>query len=166
MTDMVKVILWTLALTILFTLTSRAEDYAFKYGMGLLNGEKTGNIKLFSLRTESREFGPIYSGREIGLWVDNLGDGRKGGAFGKYCFGVKPGANSDGLYAKSMWGVQLQSSIDTQLGGYAQFSQDFGLGIRDRGSFVEGGYTHVSSAGIFTPNRGRDFLTLSLGVTF
>lgn len=156
---------WVVALSCLFSLTAKADDYSFKYGMGFYNGEKTGSIKIFSLREEDHEFGPIYSGREAGLWVDNIGDGRRGAAFGKYQLGVKPGPDV-GLYAKAFWGVQLQSSTDTQLGGVAQFSQDAGVGIRDASSSVEVGYSHVSSAGIFHPNRGRDFITLSLGVRF
>lgn len=148
-----------------YAYTAKADDYSFKYGMGLLDGVPTGSIKIFSIRHEAYEFGPVHSAREGGLWVDNLGNGRSGAAFAKYQLGVKPGSRS-GLYAKSFWGVQLQSSIDTRLGGYLQFSQDFGVGLRDETSFVEAGYSHTSSAGIFSPNYGRDFVTLSLGVRF
>lgn len=141
------------------------DDYAFKYGLGLDNGQKTGQIKLFSFREESPIFRGIYSGAEGGVWVDNVDETRRGAAFGKYQLGVKPGAEV-GLYGKAFWGVQLQSSADSQLGGYVQFSQDAGIGIRDNYTFIEAGYTHTSSAGIFKPNHGRDFLTLSLGISF
>lgn len=158
-------VFWTIALTLLFTVASRADDYSFKYGMGLLNGSPTGNIKLFSLREEQRLSGPIHSATEGGVWVDNLGNGRRGAAFGKYQLGVKPGPDV-GFYGSIFWGLQLQSSTDTELGGNAQFSQDFGLGIRDAASFVQGTYTHMSSAGIFLPNRGRDFFCLNMGLRF
>lgn len=165
MKDRVWLVFWTIALTALFYLTShaKADDYAFKYGMGLEDKSPTGNIKLFSLRQEALWFYAFHYATEGGLWVDNLGNGRASGAFGKAQMGVKPGAET-GVYAKAFWGVQLQSSTDTQLGGYAQFTQDAGIGIRDRVSSVELGYTHVSSAGIFSPNLGRDFITLSLGI--
>lgn len=163
--DWLRVVLLCVALAILFAVTARADDVSFKYGMGLYEGERTGNIKIFSFRHERHEFYAIHSAREAGLWVDNIGNGRSGAAFGKYQVGVKPGADV-GFYGSAMWGVQLQSSTDTQLGGYAQFSQDFGVGFRDETSFIALGYGHVSSAGIFTPNRGRDFQYLQLGVRF
>lgn len=167
MNDKLLIVFWTIALTAIFYVTShaKADDYAFKYGMGLEEKSPTGNIKLFGLRQESRWFHAFHYSTEGGVWVDNLGNGRRGGAYGKTQMGVKPGSDT-GVYAKAFWGVQLQSSMDTQLGGYAQFTQDAGIGIRDRLSFVEIGYTHVSSAGIFSPNRGRDFVTLSLGVRY
>lgn len=161
--DTLIVIGWTIALTILFSITARADDYSFKYGMGLYNGSPTGSVKQFSFRSEQHELYAIHSATEGGFWVDNLGDGRRGAVFGKYQLGVKPGSEV-GVYGKAFWGISLQSSTDTQLGGIAQFSQDAGLGIRDETSFVEVGYTHFSSAGIFLPNRGRDFLTLSMGI--
>lgn len=165
MREKLWLVFWIVALTTLFCLTSRADDYSFKYGMGLQDAKPTGDIKYFSLRHEQHEVYALHSAREAGLWVDNLGNGRRNAAFGKYQLGVKPG-NETGVYAKAFWGVQLQSSIDSRLGGYAEFSQDAGLGIRDETSFVEAGYTHVSSAGIFSPNYGRDFLNLSMGVRF
>jgi hypothetical protein len=163
MRDWINVIGWTIALTLLFSLTSRADDYSFKYGMGLQDAKPTGNIKQFSLRTESRVLGPLHDATEGGLWVDNLGDGRRGAVYGKYQLGVKPGAEV-GVYASAFWGIELQSTTDTQLGGILQFSQDAGIGIRDETSFVQATYSHVSSAGIWSPNRGRDFVLLSIGL--
>ena len=158
--------LWWLVLGAWLCLVYNASagDYAFKYGMGLFNGEKTGNIKIFAIRNESLLAGPIHSAREGGLWVDNLGDGRSGAAYGKYQLGVKPGSDT-GFYAKVFWGVQLQSTTDTQLGGNFQFSQDFRLGFRDETSLSKQG-TPILVAPGFIPNRGRDFLTLSAGVRF
>lgn len=164
--DVILVVAWTLALMYLFHQTAKADDYSFKYGMGLLDGSPTGQIKLFAFRNEAHELYAIHSAREVGFWVDNVGNGRsRGTAFGKYQFGVKPGPEV-GVYGKAFWGVQLQSGTDSELGGILQFSQDAGLGIRDETSFVEAGYGHVSSAGIFLPNRGRDFVTLSCGIRF
>jgi hypothetical protein len=137
---------WAIMIVFICHVSAKADDYSFKYGMGLFNGEKTGSIKIFSIREESRWVGPLYTAREAGLWVDNISDDRSGAAFGKYQMGVKPGPDY-GLYAKAFWGVQLQSSTDSQLGGIAQFSQDAGLGLRDETSFV-------------------DFLTLCAGIRF
>jgi hypothetical protein len=146
---------------------AKGDDYSFKYGMGLINGERTGTIKAFSVRQESHFIYALHTAREGGLWTDTgSAQGRRGAVFGKGQLGVKPGWDSVGLYGKAFWGVQLQSSTDSQLGGLAQFSQDAGIGIRDETSFVGINYTHVSSAGIFKPNKGRDFLGLELGIIF
>jgi hypothetical protein len=146
---------------------ARGDDHSFKYGMGLINGERTGTIKAFSLRQESHLIYAAHTATEVGLWTDTgRAQGRKGSAFAKGQLGVKPGWTSIGLYGKAFWGLQLQSSVDSQLGGIAQFSQDFGIGIRDESCFVGVNYTHVSSAGIWKPNKGRDFMGLEMGITF
>lgn len=168
MKDWLIVAFWTSALTLMFVFTSRhanADDVSFKYGMGLLDGSPTGSIKQFSLRSESRFIGPVHTAAEGGLWVDNLGGGRRGAVYGKYQLGVQSGPQV-GVYASGYWGIELQSSTDTQLGGYLQFCQDAGIGIRDETSFVQATYSHVSSAGIYRVNRGRDFVLLSFGLRF
>ena len=142
-----------------------ADDYSFKMGMGLLDGAPTGQIKIFSLRKEDRLIHALHEAFEGGMWIDNVSDDRKSAAFAKYQLGVKPGSQT-GVYAKAFLGVAAISAKDSQLGGYGQFSEDIGLGIRDSTSFVELGYTHFSSAGIFRPNKGRDFISFSAGVRF
>jgi len=151
---------------IVVVLNAHADDYSFKYGMGIIDEAITGEAKIFSLRQEEHAFAMIYSAKEIGLWSDQgSGAGRKSSAFGAFQLGVKPGA-STGIYGKAFWGVTLISSKDALLGGNAQFVSDFGVGIRDSGSFIGVGYKHISSAGIFLPNKGRDFINLELGVSF
>lgn len=161
----INLLCWVGLIAFLGVISAKADDYSFKFGVGQNEGEYTRAIKIFSLRAEGRVLGPIYDAREAGFWADTLGDGRRNAAFGKYQLGIKPGPDV-GIYGKAFLGAQLQSSIDTRLGGYFQFSEDFGIGIRDEISFIEIGYGHVSSAGIYEPNRGRDFLTLSLGLRF
>ncbi len=153
---------------LLIPLVSYADDYSFKYGMGIVNGEKSGTVKMFSLRQESHLVHAAHLAYEGGLWVDNgpKSAGRKGSLFGKAQLGVKPGWQSSGLYGKAFWGVAGLSHTDSQLGGNLQFASDFGVGIRDGSSFIGIGYVHLSSAGIFKPNKGRDFMQLELGVSF
>lgn len=142
-----------------------AEDVSFKMGPGIVNGSPTGSVKIFSVRNEDHLFYAIHRAFEGGLWVDNISDNRKSAAFLKYSLGVKPGAEK-GVYAKAFLGIAGISHRDSQLGGNFQFSEDIGLGIRDKTSFVELGYTHFSSAGIYKPNKGRDFLSFSVGLRF
>jgi hypothetical protein len=100
---------------------------------------------------------------EIGFWSDHSGrDGAKSSAFGSYSIGVEPTAGA--LYVNFFQGVGLISSPDTVLGGPAQFFEDFGFGIRDQKTKVSIGfqYKHISSAGIFKPNQGRDTLGLQI----
>lgn len=163
-----KLIVYTILITAIIVLLSRgvlADDYQFKYGMGLNEQKPTGSIKLLSIRQESTFMGPIYDAIEGGLWIDNLGVDRRSAGFCKYQYGVKTGPRV-GVYAKGFWGVSLQTGTDSQLGSMVEFSQDAGIGIRDEESFLETGYTHFSNAGLSTRNKGRDFVTLSIGLRF
>lgn len=144
---------------------AQGADYAFKIGPGEHNGEFTGSIKIFELRREGHQIYAIHDALAVGFWVDNLGQGRDGSSFVKYQLGVKPGQEV-GFYAKGFIGVMAISHTDVLLGGHFQFGQDYGIGIRDETSFVELGYSHISSAGIYNPNTGRDFSTLTTGVRF
>lgn len=94
---------------------------------------------------------------EVGFWSDQSGyPGAKSSAFGSYSLGVEP--TYGGLYVSFFQGIALITHPDTVLGGPIQFVEDIGLGIRDkkRGTSFGLQYKHVSSAGIFKPNRGRD----------
>lgn len=144
---------------------ARADDVSFRMGMGILNGERTGAIKTFSIREEQHAIGPIHTAYEGGLWTDTgSSQGRRSSAFALGQIGVKPGAER-GLYGSAFLGIAGITHPDSQLGGVGQFSENFGLGIRDGSSFIGVDYRHLSSAGIFKPNKGRDFLVFSVGVS-
>lgn len=145
---------------------SRADDYSFKYGMGIIDEELTGEVKIFNLRHEQHTFAMIHTAQELGCFVDQGRDsGRRSSGFVDYEIGVKPGPEV-GVYGKAFWGVLAMSGPDTLLGGPFQFVSDFGVGIRDPLSSISVGYKHISSAGFYSPNKGRDFINLELGISF
>lgn len=147
------------------TLTYAGESpLGAKFGLGMLGGSRTSEIKIFSLRSESPvEDTALHNAQEAGLWTDTRGDlGRKGALFYKYQVGVKP--QSEHVYFKAFAGPSLQSSTDSQLGGILQISSDFGLGFQDQGSYVGLSYSHFSSAGVFKVNKGRDFFCFEAGL--
>ncbi len=158
------VIFWTLALTALFYATARADDYSARFGPGIENGAPTGVTKLFAVRQETYQVRGIYSAVELGGYVDNAGEGRKGSAIGKLQVGVKPGP-ATGVYGFGFFGPAGITATDALLGSHLQFATDVGVGVRDMNTFINVGYTHVSNAGIKLPNKGRDYLMFSVGVS-
>lgn len=165
----VYLIVWTIALTVLFYLTShaRADDvYSFYGGPGIVGAQPTGSTKMFGLRYETHEIRGIYSAYDLGYWSDQLGEGRKSSLVGKYQLGILPGAGT-GVYGKAFLGPCIISTPDTALGGrFPQFCTDVGVGVRDSTTMMGVGYSHVSSAGLVRPNRGRDYVVISIGLRF
>lgn len=98
---------------------------------------------------------------EIGFWIDNRAQA-KSSIFASYSFGVEPQFSF--FYASFFQGVGLISSPDAILGGHPQFFADLGFGIKDPNKKVSLGfqYRHISSAGIFMPNLGRDTLGIQI----
>lgn len=165
MSERAKVILFTVLITILCILGSRsalAADYSIRGGPGLMDGRPTGTAKYFGIRKEDE--GSLGSALELGGFVDRAGGGRKSSAVLRYQLGAKPGPEV-GTFAKAYTGPCVISSPDSMLGGrFPQFCTDLAFGIRDRMSLVTVGYSHISSAGLCKPNKGRDFVLLEMGV--
>lgn len=92
---------------------------------------------------------------EAGVWFDSRA-GAKSSAFASYSFGIEP--QHGFFYVNFFQGIGLISNPDAILGGHPQFFADLGAGIRDFKKKVSLGfqYRHISSAGIFMPNLGRD----------
>ena len=65
-------------------------------------------------------------------------------------------------------GPTLISSTDVALGGYFQFNETAYLGIRDPNTDDSIGiaYNHFSSAGLESPNVGKDFMCLEIKFPF
>lgn len=138
----------------------------FKYGVGIANSatESRAEVKILTIG-RTMPLGSLLAHQwEVGGWVDNSSDQtRKGSGFGSYAFGVN--VNAGYLYAQSLWGVCAITTRDSYLGGNLQFNQDLSVGLRDsRGVMVGANYKHISSAGIFMPNQGRDFLLIRLAI--
>jgi hypothetical protein len=134
--------------------TARASEGTFlKYSLSA-NTERSVDQKglSFGFQDEVLFFEKKW---EVGFWFDNRA-GSKNSAFASYSFGIEP--QHGFFYANFFQGIGLISSPDSVLGGHAQFFADLGVGIRDLKKKVSLGfqYRHISSAGIFMPNLGRD----------
>jgi hypothetical protein len=141
-------------------------------GLFLLLSQLTGNIYL--------KFGPdsnlpYYSNKYLSLgYVDNLNDflknqieiggwntnipGQKSSLYSAYQLGYRTRSQ---LYLQFFTGVAAISNVDNRLSTNFEFKHDLGVGfktLKDMGIGLD--YSHVSNAGIKTPNLGRDFIQL------
>lgn len=142
---------------------SLADSISIRGGPSLQDGKPNGEAKYFGVRYEA-PLGIGYVATEGGGWVDN-GEGRKSSLVGKLQLGVAPGQRV-GIYAKGFLGPCAISATDGLLGGLFQICSDIGVGFRDTSSFIDFGYSHISSAGLSKPNKGRDLVIFSAGVLF
>lgn len=132
-------------------------------GLGVFNSGKKSlsETKMISLGVQEDVWGPLKDRVVLGGWIDNAGGGRNGSAFGAGQIGFE--VNSNGLVGSIFTGPALISSPDVLLGGRFQFMDDLHLGIQDKDSnYIGIMYRHLSSAGLETPNIGRDIIAIEL----
>jgi hypothetical protein len=169
MTERQKVYLIATAIVILSIMGAHkalGDDVSIKGGAGIINNVLDGQAKYFGVRNEFPALASLTQVWELGGYVDNAKQyGRKSSLVGKYQIGVTPGPNV-GVYTKAFLGPCLISTTDAYLGGHFQFCEDFGLGVRDMYTFAGLNYGHISSAGLESPNKGRDWVTMEMGVRF
>lgn len=151
----------------LFLSSYAHADLAFKYGVGVFKSAVDSNseVKMFSISyQEPIIFEYLIKQYEVGLWTDSRQDiGRKSSGFANFSVGVH--VNAAGTYAECLWGVAGITHTDSYLGGNFQFNNDLGMGFRDNnGASIGVGYKHVSSAGFYNPNVGRDFLLIRMSL--
>ena len=147
---------FSLILMLLSSPAIAAEGYFGKYMVSAV--ESPTYQKGLSIGRQS-EWSVFETKTEGGFWVDNSKrPGAKCSAFISYSLGIEPRAGA--FYVNMFQGVAALSNTDTVLGGHLQFVEDVGLGVRDQEKNVAIGlfYKHISSAGIFLPNYGRDFV--------
>lgn len=152
-------------LSSLFALTANADSSFFNFGLGIANSAKTsrGETKVGALGYRSDLFDGIYWQYKVGFYGDGSGDEtRKSSAFAF----TGPGMLIDfkPIEIRAGWGLGGIATPDSYLGGrFPQFNGEVYLGVRDhRGNGIGLGYEHISSAGLVTPNQGRDFFVLQL----
>lgn len=142
--------------------TADASDWSVKFGPGIANGSSTGATKMFGIRREEDIMDGIHYSFEGGGFVDNIGEGRRGSAFVKTQFGVKPGMGK-GVFGKAFFGPAAISSPDSVLGSIPQFATDVGFGVSDELTGMGIGYSHISNAGLFSKiNKGRDYIVFEV----
>jgi hypothetical protein len=142
--------------------SSYAGNLNLKYGLPVLHAQ--GNGAFGSIGYQHSIFRALNQQIETGLWTSRVREsGQKTSPFASYSLGVK--VDLDYVYAESMHGIGLIGQPDVLLGGPGQFFHDTGLGIKDRdGSSFGLQWKHVSSAGAYKPNIGRDFVLIKVGL--
>lgn len=144
---------------LLLAASSASADTIVKYGANIpTQSENLGTTKAIFVAHQNRLIGPLVTQLEAGAWFDNSGGaGRRSSAMGSASFGVH--VNSGYVYCQALVGPAVISTPDSALGGRFQFNNDFACGIRDPRTDATIGfnYKHLSSAGIYEVNQGRDF---------
>ncbi len=148
---------------ILISQVACADEGLFDLGLGVFNsGKRTpSETKFLALGIQDDLFGPWKTRGNVGGWIDNSGNGRSSSAF----VGVQLGFEVDnkGIVGSVFTGPALITQTDSYLGGNFQFYNSLNLGFRDTNSnYIGIMYRHLSSAGIASPNVGRDVLGLEL----
>lgn len=157
-------------LLILTLCLSLHADLAFKYGVGLFQSAKDSNseTKVFSLAYQDTLLGTdfLIKQYELGMWSDSRQDlGRLSSGFFNMSFGVR--VNAPGTYAEGLWGIGVVTHTDAYLGGNFAFNHDLSTGFRSESGATLGiNYKHISNAGLYNPNIGRDFLMIKMGIPF
>lgn len=103
----------------------------------------------------------------LGYYADRRSDlGRKSSVYSTASLGLD--VKTGGVYIEAFGGLALISNPDSLLGGtFPQFTESLNIGLYDNRDVKIGfGYRHISSAGIFSPNMGRDFITINLEIPY
>lgn len=159
---MKEVVFWTIALTLLFFVTSHSHAVELSAKMGT-SATKEASSKIFGLQYEdylTRGF--IFQIEQDLLSIPS--DTYTATATGSARVGVRVDANH--IYATATAGPAYISQTDRYLGGYFQFTESVSLGLQDNYGSVGIGYQHISSAGLSKPNKGRDYFFIQTGIHF
>ena len=138
---------------------SDAEAWQIRFGPGVMTGAPSiADVKYLSIAKEWSLKENVYWKIEGGGWTDNRKTGSNSFMLGPAVgLVLRPWI----LDVRVSVGIAAISHTDDYLGGHFQFYEDLFGGIRDGGAAIGFTLSHLSSAGIFMPNRGRNFLTLT-----
>lgn len=167
---MISLIRFVVTLFVLLTATKALSDeISIAYGLGEAESavSSAAETKVFEISYRKSIAHAFYWAFEVGGWLDSSGDpNRSSSTF----FSTSPGYIVDigHFEIRNSYGISYVTSPDEYLGGsFPQFHGEVYVGIRDDAGCGFGvKYNHFSSAGIFTPNIGRDFAMLELNKRF
>ena len=134
----------------------------FAYGVGIGLTGLTTDIKHLGLGFAYQKHVFISYTEVQHIW-DVRGPQYKSSVNVSGSIGIKVAPES--MYYEALWGLTYLGKTDSMLGGhFPQFKGTLGVGVEDEDGFIGVQYQHISSAGIHTPNRGRDLLGIKIGV--
>lgn len=145
--------------------TAHADDIYLTGALGVFNSGKSSLSETKFANVGYRtDLGWFKQQAEIGGWVDRAGGGRSDSAYGAYQLGWEVNGP---CIARIMTGPAWITTPDAYLGGRFEFKEDIYVGEEDKdGRTIGVKYNHLSSAGIYTPNLGRDLLGIEIGIRF
>lgn len=142
-----------------------ADTMYFGYGLGAFNSAKgsSSETKIGQIGYQADIWDGIYWQAKVGYWGDGSGDqSRRNSAYAS----MGPGLLIDlkPVEIRSGWSLAFITTPDSYLGGnFPQFNGELYVGLRDkRGNGIGIQLEHISSAGLVTPNEGRDFIVLQI----
>ena len=149
-------------------LAGARDDVFLELGLGSFSteGKSVSQVKFGKVGVQEELWDSFKHRLNAGVWLDNRGVGHTNSAFTSYQLGFD--VQNSLLEMAIFSGPALISSTDTSLGGYFQFNETLYFGIRDPRSNNSIGvsYNHFSSAGLESPNQGRDFIGLEIKFPF
>lgn len=166
-----KLVIIYLILFIVFigwSLTSKADQFDFKYGLefGMPNQVDTAESKLVALEYQDDLNFFVQHKIGIGAWFDDHPEfKRTNSTFISYSIGIQvlPGF----FYLENFFGIAYIGQTDSMLSSNLEFIEEIGIGMQDMiGRFIGIEYRHFSNAGISLPNKGRDFILINTGIHF
>lgn len=119
---------------------------------------------IFSSGIQNEIYGVLTEQYEVGYFSARPNNqGIKGSGFGDYSIGVT--SDLPNFYAQLLVGITALTHTDSQIGGHLAVNHDFSFGIKDRGGNGVGfAYKHISNAGLFPPNIGRDYIMFKVDI--
>lgn len=144
---------------------THAQEIFFGYGIGAFGSAKysTTEVKTIDLGYRMEIYNGLYWQFKSGDWIDTSNDRNRRGSL--FLF-TGPSLLIDLAPVEIRTGLSIGAieTTDSYLGGhFPQFNEDLYFGVRDRhGNGIGVKYEHISSAGIFQPNEGRDFVILEV----
>ena len=148
----------------------QTESY-LRYGVGLAGSAKNSAAELKFLGlgyqasfSEFQRYDFLVWQGEAGAWADNAGGGRSSSGYASFGIGLR--VNAGPIVLSSVHGPGLITTPDSYLGSVPQFFHDICAGLQDstnKASFSFC-YKHISNAGIWQPNVGRDLMDVKLAI--
>lgn len=153
-------------LLVLLLAQTVAAETIVKFGAQIPKGQEgLGGSKTLYLAYQNHFNGPFIFQTEGGFWIDNVGGGRKSASLLGTSLGVHVKAGY--VFAQALTGPAVITDRDTILGGNLQINNDIAIGlVGEDGNTFGVAYKHISSAGLSSPNKGRDFIMFRVGIPF
>lgn len=146
---------------------AQADQFVTDVGLGAFGskGDTPVQDKFAKVGIQEDVWFPLKQRFNLGGWSDLRGNGYDSSAFLGYQLGFEV---TNQVFQMSVWsGPSVITNPDSALGGPLQFNETVFFGIVDKDKNAIGiAYNHLSSAGIYDPNQGRDYIGMEISFPF